>query len=125
MENNYLIVKDWLIFKLEFNELLDDYYDVIDMYEKVMFSNYNDPLIAIETNNLSEYEYYLYNINNKFNQKINLSNNINLTHLTFGEKFNQEIDLSNNINLTHLTFEVEFNKYIDLSNNINLTHLTF
>ena len=39
--------------------------------------------------------------------------------------FNKEIDLSNNINLTDLTFWGDFNKKIDLSNNINLTHLTF
>ena len=40
-----------------------------------------------------------------FNKKIDLSNNINLTHLTFTNYFNHEIDLSNNINLTHLTFK--------------------
>ena len=31
MENNYWIVDDWLIFKPEFNEPLDDYYSVINM----------------------------------------------------------------------------------------------
>ena len=57
MENNYWIVDDWLIFKPEFNEELDEYYDVINKYKKIMFSNYNDPLIAIETNNIYNYKY--------------------------------------------------------------------
>ena len=45
MENNYWIVDDLLIFKPEFNEELTDYYDVINKYKKIMFSNYNDPFI--------------------------------------------------------------------------------
>jgi hypothetical protein len=123
MENNYWIVDEWLIFKPDFNDELDDYYNIINKYKKVMFSNYVEPLIAIKTNNIyaggNKY------VRNNFNQKIDLSNNINLTHLTFEWNFNKEIDLSNNINLTHLTFEWNFNKEIDLSNNINLRHLSF
>ena len=108
MENNYWIVNDWLIFKPDFNEELDEYYNIINKYAKIMFSMYNEPLIAIETNNIYNIEYEDNYIYNKFNQKIDLSNNINLTHLTLGKYFNQEIDLSNNINLTHLTFEYVF-----------------
>ena len=66
--------------------------------------------IAIETNNYYTDEYDNNFISNKFNQKIDLSNNLNLTHLTFGRSFNKEIDLSNNINLTHLTLEICFTK---------------
>ena len=126
MENNYWIVDDWLIFKPEFNEELTDYYNVINQYKKIMFSNYNEPLIAIKTNN-NMIDTHSNNFMDSMNliKKLDLSNNINLTHLTFGRRFNQEIDLSNNINLTHLTFEQYFNQEIDLSNNINLTHLTF
>ena len=58
----------------------------------------------MKTNNNMIMKYSNNCIDNNFNQKIYLSNNINLTHLTFGDYFNQEIDLSNNINLTHLTF---------------------
>jgi len=122
MENNYWIVDDWLIFKPNFNEKLNDYY-IINKYEKIMFSNYNEPLIAIETNNLWINKYNNNFIKNKFNQEIDLSNNIHLTHLFFGYRFNKEIDLSNNINLKHLTFGYNFNKKIDLSNNIHLTNL--
>ena len=125
MTHNYWIVDDCLIFKPEFNDKLDEYYNVINKYNKIMFSNYNDPLIAIKTNNEWNREYLNNYIESDFNQKIDLSNNINLTHLTFGCWFNQEIDFSNNINLTYLTFGWDFNQKIDLSNNINLTHLTF
>ena len=45
MENNYQIVDEWLIFKPKFNEELTNYYDVINKYKKIMFSNYNDPFI--------------------------------------------------------------------------------
>src|SRR6056300_1588789 len=100
MEDNYWITDDeCLIFKPEFNEPLDNYYDIINKYNKIMFSNYNEPSFAIKTNNL-----YINKHNNIFVQKIDLSNNINLTHLTFGSCFTQKIDLSNNINLIHLTF---------------------
>jgi len=48
MENNYWIEDDLLIFKPSFNEKLTDYYVIINKYKKVMFSNYNDPLIVIK-----------------------------------------------------------------------------
>jgi len=51
MENNYWIVNKWLIFKPEFNEELTNYYEIINKYKKGIFSNYNEPLIAIEINN--------------------------------------------------------------------------
>ena len=106
MENNYWIVDDLLIFKPVFNEELTNYYDVINKYKKIIFSDYNEPLIAIETINrwINKDNF----IRCKFNKEIDLSNNINLTHLTFGWYFNKEIDLSNNINLTHLTFGWRF-----------------
>ena len=48
MDENYWIVDDWLIFKPEFNEELNEYYDIINKYKKIMFINYNEPLIAIK-----------------------------------------------------------------------------
>ena len=56
MKNNYWIVDEWLIFKPNFNEELTNYYDIINKYKKVIFSNYDDPLIAIETNNNYKYK---------------------------------------------------------------------
>ena len=83
MENNYWIVDDWLIFKPYFNKKLTKYYGIINKYKKIMFSNYTNPLIAIKTNNDFNYKYKNKYKRNKFNQEIDLSNNINLTHLTF------------------------------------------
>ena len=37
MEENYWIVDDWLIFKPEFNDKLDDYYDIISKYRDIGF----------------------------------------------------------------------------------------
>ena len=125
MSNKYWIIDEWLIFKPSFNEDLTNYYDVINKYKKIIFSNYNDPLITIKTNNKYKSNYENNYVENNFNKEIDLSNNINLTHLTFGYAFNQEIDLSNNINLTHLNFGYYFNNKIDLSNNINLIYLIF
>ena len=101
MENNFWIVNELLIFKPEFNEKITNYYDIINKYKKVIFSDYNDSLITIKTNNIFKEKYYSYHYNSNFNKEINLSNNKNLTHLTFGLIFNKKIYLLNNINLTH------------------------
>ena len=57
MENNFWIEKKLLIFKPEFNEELTYYYKIINKYKKVMFSNYNEPLISIEGNNVYSEKY--------------------------------------------------------------------
>ncbi len=113
MENNYWIEDDWLIFKPSFNKDLFNYYNIINKYKKIMFSNYNDPLIAIETNN--EYNDY---IKSKFNQEIDLSNNINLTHLTFGCYFNKKLNIP--LSVKSLNIQECNNQYIidNLHNNI-------
>ena len=76
---------------------LSEYYNVINNYKKILFSNYNNPSIAIKTNN--KY-YYIYKNNYNrcnFNKKLNLSNNINLTHLTLKGYFKQEIIIPLNV----------------------------
>ena len=77
-----------------------------------------DPLIAIETNNKYKYGYGDNYIGRNFNQEINLSNNINLTHLTFGRVFNQEIFIPSNVK--SLNMNGCNNQYIidNLHNNI-------
>ena len=72
MENNYWIENEWLIFKPEFNEELIYYYDIINKYKKVMFSNYNNPLIAIKINNKYSKKYYDYHVRSNFNKEIDL-----------------------------------------------------
>ena len=118
MDNNYWIVDDCLIFKPEFNDKLDEYYNVINKYNKIMFSNYNDPLIAIKTNNEWNREYLNNYIESDFNQKIDLSNNINLTHLTLSGDFNQKIFIP--LSVKSLTMAYCNNQYIidNLHNNI-------
>ena len=117
MENNYWIENEWLIFKPEFNEEMTNYYEIINKYKKVLFSNYNDPLIAIQKNNNYVYEYYNKHINSDFNKEIYLLNNINLTHLTFEWNFNQEIYIPFNVKSLNMYCN---NQYIidNLHNNI-------
>ena len=118
MKNNYWIVDDWLIFKPKFNEELTDYYDIINQCKKIMFSNYDDPLILIETNNQYKYEYEKNYIKSEFNQEINVLNNTNLTHLTFGKHFNKKIFIP--LNVENLKMCKCNNQYIidNLHNNI-------
>ena len=118
MDENYWIVDNWLIFKPEFNEELNEYYDIINKYSKIIFSNYNKPLIVIETNNKWNKEYNYIYIPCEFNKKIDLLNNINLTHLTFGKYFNQEIFIP--FNIKSLNMYCCNNQYIidNLHNNI-------
>ena len=78
MENNYyIILHKWLIFNPEFNEKLDEYYDIINKYEKIIFSNNYKPLIKIKSN-IIEIEPNIIDINKSylfygiFNQEINL-----------------------------------------------------
>ena len=104
MELPYWIVDDKLIFKPEFNEELDNYYDVISQYNSLIFSNYNDSLITIKTNNKYNDKYENNYKCSKFNKKIKLTSNI--TYLSFGFFFgfcfNQPLKLTKNI--THFIF---------------------
>jgi hypothetical protein len=68
--NDYWILDNKLIFKPKFNESIEKYYDLISNYDTLIFSNYNDVNICIETNNKYEYNYrYEYN-KSEFNKKV-------------------------------------------------------
>ena len=54
--NDYWILDNKLIFKPKFNESIEKYYDLISNYDTLIFSNYNDVNICIETNNKYEYK---------------------------------------------------------------------
>ena len=60
MNNVYWICEDKFIFKPEFNESIDKYIDIIKNYSQLIFSNFDDFEICIETNNkyLDEYKYH-------------------------------------------------------------------
>ena len=89
MNDDYWIHEDKFIFKPDFNEPIDKYIDIIKNYSQLIFSDYDDLKICVETNNeyLIKYrENYKYSVFNK-----PLSNSLNnlssLTHLTFGDCF--------------------------------------
>jgi hypothetical protein len=107
-EDYWIWNEDIFVFKPEFNKPLDDYINIIQKYDNLIFSNYSDITICIKTNNQYEYEFTKY----YFNQAvINLPPN--LTHLTFGYYFNQEV-INLPPNLTHLTFGYYFNQEVDI-----------
>ena len=68
MNENYWIYEDSFIFKPDFNEPIDDYIDIIKNYKKLIFSNYNDLEICIETNNNFNNKYKNNCKSSKFNQ---------------------------------------------------------
>ena len=88
---DYWIYKNKIIFKPNFNDKLDNYIDIISNYDELIFSNYDDFNITIETNN-KYYEKYNENYkSSKFNQQVTIPENV--THLTFGIWFNQQITI--------------------------------
>jgi hypothetical protein len=119
--NDYWIYEDTIIFKPEFDGSLDIYNDILTQYNKLVFSDYNNLKICIETNNIYNIKYESNFIRNKFNQEVNLPPN--LTHLTFGYYFNQQV---NNLpkSLIHLTFGYKFNQKVENLPNL-ITYLTF
>ena len=128
---NYYISDDAVIFDCYFNQPLDRYTDIIKNYKKIIFSNYKDYKICLETNNEYIGKYNKHYKRSEFNQPIGgaLNNLNNLTELTFGDGFNQPIDgaLDNLNNLTKLTFGRSFNHPFSvlLGDLNNLTQLTF
>ncbi len=77
MDNNYWIYEDCFIFKPNFNKPIDEYVEIIKNYNKLIFSNYDDLELYIETNN--EYNFDCDNdyVGSKFNQPLlNSLNNL-------------------------------------------------
>lgn len=134
--HDYWIVNNIFIFKSNFDEPIDDYVNIMLNYNKLIFSNYDDPFMAIKENNKIEniiISPYSNDNPSKFNQKITIPNNItqvffghgfdeivnlheSITHLIFGYDFNQEVILSNS--LTFIFFGYSFNKIITLPESI-------
>jgi hypothetical protein len=52
MNCNYWIYEDIFCFKSNFNEVINDYVEIIKDYKSLIFSNYTDFKICIRTNNL-------------------------------------------------------------------------
>jgi len=120
--DSYWIIEDTLIFKPTFNESLDNYVKNILKYKKIIFSNYIEPKIAIETNNIYENKYKNKFKKSLFNQPLekSLSKLTSLEQLTFGNKFNQPLEesLSKLTSLEQLTLGYDFNLSLEIPFNI-------
>ena len=133
--DKYYVYEGTIIFNCEFDEPLDEYIGIIKNYKKLIFSNYPNYRLCIETNNEYNYEYnYDYNEKykgSKFNQPVKgaLNNLTLLQSITFGNDFNQPVEgaLDNLINLQQLTFGNRFNQPVEgaLNNLTQLQQLTF
>src|SRR3990167_3701518 len=111
---NYWIYKNKIIFKPEFNDKLDDYINIISEYDELIFSNYDDYNITIETNNTHFFKYNTNHTSSSFNHQVTIPENI--THLIFGYDFNQQVTISQNV--TNLTFGRMFNQQVIISENV-------
>src|SRR3990167_10304600 len=78
---DYWIYKNKIIFKPNFNDKLDNYFNIISNYDELIFSNYDNYNIAIETNNTYCKDYKENYKLSKFNQQIIIPAKVN--HLTF------------------------------------------
>jgi hypothetical protein len=133
---DYWVYQDYLIFKPSFNKQPND--ELLSSYNKIIFSNYRNPIKSIKNNNKLNYDDTNYWLYSRFNQPLNLPNSLrylilglsfdktinlplSLIHLTFGNHFNKPVNLGNC--LLCLTFGDNFNQPINLVN--SLTHLTF
>ena len=130
MEPQYWIVDSAIIFKPSFNECLDDYIDIMSNCRILIFSNYNDPHIALKNNNSCYHNDNDSYIESSFDQCLdNLLNLKNLEQLYLGVNFRSSLNnsLLNLTNLKKLILSLRFDKPLDnsLSNLINLSELTF
>lgn len=122
MDVKYKLKPDRIIFLWDFNEPLDEYMDLINSRNKIMFENslirknqslFNQP-IKLLPGHLTHIIF-----GHHFNQPINLP--ICTQLLIFGDYFNQHLILPDNI--TFLSFGKDFNQRIVLPP--KLLHLTF
>ncbi len=58
MESKYIIKDGCIYFDWTFNEPLDNYTDIMKNYTQIIFSNYSDYVICIETKNQYKHKYY-------------------------------------------------------------------
>jgi hypothetical protein len=130
MDNPYWIIDGIIIFKPEFNESLDNYSNIISKCIGLIFSNYTDPKIAIETNNKYFHNYQDKYSKSLFNQPLqdSLQNLTQLKQLNLGYSFNQPLkdSLQNLTQLKQLNFGYCFNQQLtdSLQNLTQLEQLT-
>ena len=126
MEYPYYIDESTIIFNCKFNEPLGKYISIFKNVKQIIFSNYSDYEIYIQTKNIYNSKYNdKYKCSN-FNYPIfnSLNNLIQLEQLIFGFSFNYSLSnsLNNLTQLKELTFGYSFN--CPLSNSLdNLVEL--
>ena len=106
----YWIYEDYFIFKPEFNDELNIYQNQLVNYKKLIFSNYDDYKICIETNNEFENKYiYNYKVS-KFNQSLanSLDKLINLQQLTLSHGFKQKSEIPFNVHILNLNCDNQY-----------------
>ena len=96
--NNFTQINSTMVIHWDVNEPIDL---TNHNFTQLIFSNYTDINICIEISNNYIYQYEKCWKGSEFNKSLNLTNNLKITHLSFGYKFNQSIDLTNNIQLAH------------------------
>jgi hypothetical protein len=137
--DEYWTYLDTIVFKPDFNEPLENYYDILSQYNKIIISEISDLVIGEDYDQLKNFirivtnmifdknsdkcDYYEFNhkrVRSKFNQSITKLPN-NITHLIFGfySDYNKSIILPPNI--THLILGIMYNQPIKIPE--KLTHL--
>ena len=66
-EDYWILNENTLVLKPEFDKPLDDYIDIISEYDNLIFSNYSNVKICVETNNKYKSEFNKYYLGSKFN----------------------------------------------------------
>lgn len=104
---NYIIFKDTIIFKYDFDNNLINYSDLFSKYNKLIFFEYDFSLELLENYMINDFNFkYIYkyqnlefscdpligNTKSKFNCPIDFLELSTLTHIYFLNKFNQSID---------------------------------
>ena len=73
MNCNYYIYKDIFYFKPNFNEVMNDYIEIIKDYKSLIFSNCTDLKIVFGTNNLYDNKYHHNYLSSRYNQPLSNS----------------------------------------------------
>ena len=105
-----------IIFKPDFDELDDNYYEIIDKHAEIFFTHYNNISDALKQKNNENYLNYKYYIGSKFNQEIKLPEG--LKSVIFGHNFNKKIKLPEG--LKSVKFGLYFNQKIELPKELQI-----
>ncbi len=107
-----------LIFKPNYNDNLEKYFDILSNSNKLIFSNHNELTHSIRYFNTKIKSMSF--SNSQFNKPIMLKEFDNLKYLYLGYNHNENIELP--LGLIHLNLGAKFNRKINLNLSKNLKH---